>query len=57
MVTDMVDSPTQDDRDRRFSFESFFTAEPVEDDPSIETPAMIKTTISNGTSGKNNLLC
>ena len=48
MVMNMVDdSPTQDD-------ESYFTAEPAEDEPTIETPAMVKMTISNGSSGKHN---
>ena len=57
MVMDMeVDSPTQDDRGRRFSLESYFTAEPVEDEPSIKTPEMVKmTTISTeNSSGKHN---
>ena len=57
MVLDMVDSSTQDDRGRRFSLESYFTAEPVEDgQPSIETPEMVKmTTISTeNSSGKHN---
>ena len=54
----MVDSSTQDDRGRRFSLESYFTAEPVEDgQPSIETPEMVKMTTINGSSGKHNLLC
>ena len=59
MVMDMDDSPTQDDRGRRFSLESYFTAELVEDEPSIEieTPEMVKMTISDGSSGKHNLLC
>jgi len=55
MVMDMVDvdSPTQDDRVRRFSLESYFTAEPVEDER-IETPAMVKMTISTeSSSGKH----
>ena len=55
MAIDM-DSPTQDqdDKVRRFSIESFFTAEP-EDEPSIETPTMVKmTTISTeSSSGKH----
>ena len=53
-IVDM-DSPTQDDRGRRFSLDSYFTADgPVENEPSIETPEMVKMTIvSNGSSGKH----
>ena len=58
MAIDM-DSPTQDqdDKVRRF-LESFFTAEPVEDEPSIVTPTMVKmTTISTeSSSGKLNIV-
>ena len=56
MMIDMVDvdSPTQDDRGRRFSLDSYFTAEPVED----ETLEMVKmTTSTENSSGKYNLLC